>query len=284
MRPPLFARHDQDEADACEGPFEGMPACWYSGANRWVTRHFFLSVDALGERIYNGQELEEAQRYFRIPLDWTSTEAALRSLIGALADNRYGPAILDWCAGRTIHQDRLDELEAMLRGASSEWTVGWDEHGVPELQHRIDRTVTVAVRTSAGDGSRPAHYLATAWSKVYGQHPDPSAGYAAAVKAVEAAAKPVVSPNNTRTTLGTLIRDMRAAPHKWKTVLEPSSGGSGVPEVIGIMELLWTSHLDRHGSSSPSAPLSVSAPEAEAGVHLAATLVHLFQSGAISVI
>jgi hypothetical protein len=284
MRPPLFARDNHNEADAWEGPFEGMPPWLFSGANRWVTGLFILGTDAFGSRVYDAPGLEEIQRYLRIPFDWTSTEAALRSLIGALADNKYGPAILDWCAGRTIDQDKLDELEAMLCGASSEWTVGGDEHGVPELQHRTDPTVTVAVRTSAGDGSRPAHHLATAWSKVYGQHPDPSAGYAAAVKAVEAAATPVVSPNNTRATLGTLIRDIRAGPHKWKTVLEPSNGGSGVSEVIGMMELLWTSQLDRHGSSSPGAPLSVSAPEAEAVVHLAATLVHLFQSGAISVV
>ena len=115
MRPPLFARNNQNDADAWEGPFEGIPAWLFSGANRWVTRHFFFHVDAFGDPVYDAQSLEEVQRYLRIQFDFSSTEAALRSVIGALADNKYGPAILDWCAGRTNHQDRLNELEAMLR-------------------------------------------------------------------------------------------------------------------------------------------------------------------------
>jgi hypothetical protein len=76
---------------------------------------------------------------------------------------------------------------------------------------------------------------------------------------------------------------MSAKPSKWKMVLNPSGGITGIDEVIGMMKLLWKSQLDRHGSPTPSAPLSVSQEEAEAGLHLAAALVHLFSSGAISV-
>jgi hypothetical protein len=49
-----------------------------------------------------------------------------------------------------------------------------------------------------------------------------------------------------------------------------------------MMDLLWTSQLDRHGSDDAKVPLRVSLEEARAAVHLAAALVQLFKSGAVA--
>jgi hypothetical protein len=48
-----------------------------------------------------------------------------------------------------------------------------------------------------------------------------------------------------------------------------------------MLDLLWKSQLDRHGTPDETVPLSVSLEEAEATLHLALTLVHWFRTGAI---
>lgn len=284
MRRPLFARHNLDEVEAWEGPFEGVPPWLFASANQWVTRRFDLGEDMGGRRRFDAKRLLRVQRELRLTLSWSTTSSAMRSLLGYLDDEKYGPAILDWCVGNATHIDDLLELKNALYEAGSAWTIGIDENDVPELQRRVDETTTAAIKSAAPAGTRPAHHLSSAWSKVYGQHPDPSAGYSQAVKAVEAAAHLVISPNNEKATLGTMIRDMRAAPHKWATTLQPSSGGNGTVQITEMMQLLWSAQLDRHGSSSTAAPLAVSLAEAAAALHVAASLVYLFRSGAISVV
>jgi hypothetical protein len=54
-----------------------------------------------------------------------------------------------------------------------------------------------------------------------------------------------------------------------------------VDVVTDMMGQLWTAQLDRHGTNDETAPLAVSQAQAEAAVHLAVTLVHWFQSGAV---
>jgi hypothetical protein len=73
---------------------------------------------------------------------------------------------------------------------------------------------------------------------------------------------------------------MKAAPHKWKVSLQPAKGDP-VMHVIGMMELLWTAQIDRHGTADETVPLTVSREEAEAAVHLALTLTHWFQTGIV---
>ena len=96
-----------------------------------------------------------------------------------------------------------------------------------------------------------------------------------AVAAIEVAAKPVVSPNNQKVTLGTLIRDMKAKPSKWDT---DSEADADVDKVIAIMDMVWTGHY-RHGDDSK--PVNVSPEGAEMIVQLSALLVHWFRSGRI---
>jgi hypothetical protein len=52
--------------------------------------------------------------------------------------------------------------------------------------------------------------------------------------------------------------------------------------VVALLELVWKSQLDRHGTADPDVPLSVTHAEAEAAVHLAATLVQWFVTGAVA--
>jgi hypothetical protein len=118
-------------------------------------------------------------------------------------------------------------------------------------------------------------HLGAAWDKVYGRSPDASGAYREAVRAVEAVAKPVVTAADPAATLGKVIKAMTDKPAKWTADL------GSVDVVADMMGQLWTSQLDRHGTDDETVPLSVSAAKAEAALHLAVTLVHLFQSGAV---
>lgn len=113
-----------------------------------------------------------------------------------------------------------------------------------------------------------------AWHDVYGREPTAGDAYREAVRAVEAAVKPIVTPSDPLATLGKMIKAIRDKPTKWAWELgEPT-------EVANMMGRLWTSQLDRHGTDDESHPLTVSLQQAEAAVHLAVTLVHWCQSGA----
>jgi hypothetical protein len=116
-------------------------------------------------------------------------------------------------------------------------------------------------------------HLTSAWNHAFGRNPDPSRAYAESIKAVEAAAIPVVSPNNSKATLGTVLGDLKAAPQKWQLVLSrPSTTGIAPVEVVThLVSLLWANQTDRH---APVQPIDQS--QAEEAVHIALMLVHTF--------
>src|SRR5207248_1978772 len=104
---------------------------------------------------------------------------------------------------------------------------------------------------------RAAEHLRSAWANTYGRDPSPSKAYGDAVRAVEAAAKPVISPKNSRTTLGTLIRDIRAKPGKWTVTLVKGAGSAAVGVLVEMMDLLWQGQHDRHGTSDETVRANV---------------------------
>lgn len=224
------------------------------------------------------------QRQLRLKVHWgLGAYEAFRDLWNrAQSDPDLLLDIVDFCLGSgQSHWQRIEALRVALDEGGSAWTVGKGSDGNWELQRRIDPTTQALVKDAAGSNKRAEHHLAAAWSEIYGRNPSPSEGYREAVRAVETVAIPVISPNKPTATLGSLIADMRAKPVKWTTCLNPPAPIDDVGQVIGMMELLWKAQLDRHGTPDPTAPLHVTPEKAEAGLHLAATLVHWFQSGVI---
>ncbi|TXC98097.1 hypothetical protein FS847_10015 [Streptomyces sp. ISID311] len=124
-----------------------------------------------------------------------------------------------------------------------------------------------------------ADHLATAWQAAYGRHPDPVRAYSEAIKAVESAAHAVISPKNDRPTLGTMLRDIRNARAKFTTALPTPVGRDAVAPVEGMMRALWDGQTSRHGNQTGTVPETLEA--ARAGVHIAASLVQWFTSGAV---
>ncbi|MDX3576455.1 hypothetical protein [Streptomyces sp. FL07-04A] len=172
-------------------------------------------------------------------------------------------------------------LEATLEEAASAWRVGLVA-GKPGLVERIDATVQLAAETTGALDVRAGRLLADAWKHAFSMHRDPSAAYRYAVRAVEAAAAPVISPKDTLPTLGKMISAFRSKPDKWNFAFKVDSATDPKMVVLGMMQILWTNEYTRHVDPDVQAPLHVSQEEAESAVVLALSLVNWFASGAIT--
>jgi hypothetical protein len=225
--------------------------------------------------------LRMLQTELQLPLRWLSLEGAKNDLLErSIKDPQVGLNVLDWLL-HFMHPHgarHADELESILHRGRSKWCVS---AGRDSLEERVAREVAERAAQLTTSGTRPGRHLREAWHSVYGRNPNPSFAHSQAVKAVEAAAIPLACPNDATATLGKIIGIMKATGDRWKLALQPTTGDA-VNHVVSMMQLLWKSQYDRHGTPDPSAPLSVGREEAEAAVHLALTLTHWFESGAVS--
>jgi hypothetical protein len=128
-----------------------------------------------------------------------------------------------------------------------------------------------------------SRYLAQAWRKVYGQNPEPTDGYADAVKAVEAVAVPVVLPGKPNAIVHHVRNELEKHPDQWRFVLvegETAAAGDGSIDVVATMlNRLLRGETERHGLEERNRPSSQA--EAEAAVQLAVVLAQWFLDGAI---
>lgn len=169
-------------------------------------------------------------------------------------------------------QGILHSLDQILLLAGSEWRVG-DRDGHAALEKRVPEGVADAATEVIASSGSAGRLLAEAWRAAFGRSPDPEDAYEKAIKAVEEAGASVVAPRNQRTTLGTMIRDMKAQ-GDW--ALELAGSDADVP--VRMAEALWTGQASRHGGNGYQKP---TAGEAEAAVLLAVPLVQWFSTDAI---
>jgi hypothetical protein len=187
----------------------------------------------------------------------------------------FGLNALDFLVAFSASERGADDLGNLLTLGGSEWEVAPAVEGQAERRQLTRRTlgpVKASIDEIRTDSQRAHEHLEMAWRRLVGRDPDPSSAYREAIRAVEAAAKPVVSPNNARATLGTIIADLRNKPSKWTVSLEAAS----VENVADLASMIWTSQLHRHGTDDETVPLSVSQEEADAAFYIAIGLVRLF--------
>jgi hypothetical protein len=234
--------------------------------------------------------LRELQNRLRLtpPLPWgRSAEQTANALLQRMnEDGELTLDVLDYTLrhldervdvdGQSERDDRAAELARALDTGGSAWDVTAAADGRNyALTRRALGPITEAIDDIRTASERAGDHLAEAWRQLAGRTPNPDAAYFQAVLAVEAAAKPVVSPNDSMATLGRMMGAIKANPHMWTFVL-------GRPEdVLGPAGLLWENHR-RHGTDDREAPMGMSQAEADAGVHLAITLVRWFAGGAFS--
>ncbi|MFJ1993452.1 hypothetical protein [Streptomyces asiaticus] len=178
-------------------------------------------------------------------------------------------------------EEKTEKLDELLKAGRSAYHVNGR---TLRLEQRVDSTVRQAVEYAADLSANDAKkHLAHAWNYAYSLNPNPSQAYAECMRAAECAAIPVVVPNNQLGTLnhvrGELRRDIDSDTPKWMTSITVGAGSQGMKTVVSMLDLLIQGQTDRHGGVGPTIPIRQEA--AEAAVHLTATLVQWFSSGAI---
>lgn len=209
----------------------------------------------------------------------TEGEAQFKIVMGVLSNSSNPLAIADYLLA---HGDRADDkkLDALLTRSKSGWTIG-ERAGRLALARRVPEGVQVAADAVMASSGRAGVRLARSWEELYGIEPNASAAYGLAIKAVEDAAVPVVSPSNGRATLGTVLTQIERQ-GDWRLPMEREDDRAPSRDVIiGMMRMLWHGQHDRHGGQ-PSAPGDVSIQEATVAVSLAVTLVNLFEAGMVT--
>ena len=189
--------------------------------------------------------------------------------------------VIDWIPATTWPATShlamaVETLQQIMIDGGSAYRVDWDQRC---LSRRLSPVVQQAVQVAINAGASPNAHLRAAWTAAYGVHPDPAKAYDEAVRAVEAAAIPLVLPSDAVPTLGKVRAHFADAPHKWRLAIEGNSDGDIAP-LTSMISLLWNGHSPARHAGSPSSRAQRQ-DEAEMAVHLAATLVQWFKSGAI---
>ncbi|MCX4808634.1 hypothetical protein OG594_44880 [Streptomyces sp. NBC_01214] len=153
------------------------------------------------------------------------------------------------------------------------------------LVRRLDPAVGAAVEEALKSADQPergsaSRHLRQAMDLAYALHPDPVKAYSEAIKAVECALHDTLQPNNRKATLGTMKGELPQLQNKLRSAITGPNGSEGFETALKMMTLLWEGQTSRHGARDQTRDETPEA--ARMAVHLAATLVQWFASGAIN--
>ena len=285
---PLSVREGWEPEKA--GPFEGVPPWLRSSIVAWVRERLQTELEWSDRRV---QRVERALR-FDPPLAKKAVYMGNvlianrrlhegEDLIGRISDQRNEVLtlnVLDFLLKKSNSRER-DELNLILREGGSVWSVGTIVSEEMGLVRRVEPSFQGAADQAMAGDAQHHRYLRRAWGAAYGRNPQPDTAYRDAVRAVEAAAIPVVRPSRSPLTLGLVIAEIRDHPKQFATRLNPSPPLEPIEAVRQMLSLLWKSQWDRHGVDD-DVPLTVSQQEAEDALALAVTLVRWFDTGAVS--
>jgi hypothetical protein len=162
-------------------------------------------------------------------------------------------------------------LDQILSDGGSAYTA--TERGIED---RVDATAKDAFEAAVRPMDQASTELSEAWSKAYGRDSDAADGWDHSIKAVEAALRPIVCPNNTKATLSNVIGELRSQP--WKLKMRGRARDHSIEPLIKMLELMWPDP-NRHGAATPEPPATLD--EARAVVHAAVTVVQWGRDGQI---
>ncbi|MFB7957851.1 hypothetical protein [Streptomyces sp. NPDC056045] len=275
---PLFSvRTGLAPAPEHDGPFDGVPDHLLAPLQQWVK-------GVLGDRRPRGEEQAiSICLQLRIPPSRSHHgEALYAKPLAQAAGARLLDVVDKLLQAETAHDYEINQLGRILDDAGSAYRIneaadGLEERVTPAVRDAVLHTIAEAAGAPAAGSA--ADHLAAAWRAAYGRNPDPVRAYSEAVKAVESAAHAVVQTNHPKATLGSMLGELKTARHKFAAVI-PDPDGDPLAPVEAMMRALWKGQTSRHGAKDATVPET---PEtARAGVHLAATLVQWFLSGAVT--
>lgn len=249
------------------------PANILPSLQRWIGTFCWTGDPMGGPPDLNAGVLRELERKLgvAVPFDQSSGRKAVDDLLHRVSlSEDFAVCAIAILLPQASGPDII-ELGEIFESPGSRWEVVVDEGGEGRLTLRQNGPVSDVVGTLANFAA-PAHrHLEKALERLSGPgDKDPGGAYFEAVKAVEAAARPVVAPTDPLATLGKMIAALEAKPSKWAVVLAEET----VEDVTRRASILWKTPHERHGSNEPASPVTVE--QAQAGFDLALGLVDYF--------
>jgi hypothetical protein len=262
-----------------DGPQEGLPSYLVDPVISWTRGAIFeLRRNGQFPRRDVVERIQLALR-MRSPLEWRNgAQSAARSLLERMKREReFAIDVIDFLVQEVTDSAYANRLDQILTEGGSVWEVARTDKNKRFLARRVSGPVSDVIQSVSQDSERVGNHLEAAWQKLLGRQPDPSAAYREAIRAVEVAAKPVITPSDPTATLGKMIRAIEDKPEKWTVALDKGSSR----QIAEMANLIWKGQLDRHGTDDPKAPLHVSQEEADMAVNIAIALARIFTSGGI---
>lgn len=258
-------------------PVEGVPGFLWNYLRNWIK-------DAIRDDAQTGIDIDltlrlNAQRFINgYPTVGDAVAAALEKPLRnqvALLD------VIDWLLHRG--KGSAETLERLLATAGHVLRVSPDGDG---LVQRLDPSAWALYQHATRPQDAASDHMHEAWTLTFGQHPKPGQGWGEAVKAVECLLKPVVSPNDSKATLGKMTAAIRNGHDKWTCAL-PSrdlkvNGHQTVkPGLEVLTDCLATIGYQpgRHGGDDTG---QVEQVTAESMVLLATTVLGWLRNGVLS--
>lgn len=258
-------------------PVEGVPGFLWNYLRNWIK-------DAIRDDAQTGIDIDltlrlNVQRFINgYPTVGDVVAAALEKPLRnqvALLD------VIDWLLHRG--KGSAETLERLLATAGHVLRVSPDGDG---LVQRLDPSAWALYQHATRPQDAASDHMHEAWTLTFGQHPKPGQGWGEAVKAVECLLKPVVSPNDSKATLGKMTAAIRNGHDKWTCAL-PSrdlkvNGHQAVkPGLEVLTDCLATIGYQpgRHGGDDTG---QVEQVTAESMVLLATTVLGWLRNGVLS--
>ncbi len=230
---PLSVRMGQREPF---GETVGVPLYLRHGLERWldvwVENHFPYQQDQLAE-------LTQAKLRLDLPDSrWWCLRNAMKS------DPKLYLDVIDFVVSLSDEPDLQWLEEELLWEVAHEYRVDYANR---RLVRRVDETVYGAYLRAATPGDRASELLREAWAATYAREGrDPAVAWGKAVAAVEAILAPIISPNDTKATLGKLRAALRDAPDRFECDIPHPDGSSGADQLLAALGAIQF-HPGRHG-------------------------------------
>lgn len=271
---------DEDEAAELSVVRENIPETMRPALLRWLHLRLLYSNGRTSPDVVNS-----LQTALRVDLELGDGHVPVGLAVDAIEarGNKFLLRVVDWFLGSfeprrgmSGHDPAIADLSWHLDTAMSGIEVHGDWNGYrlrKRLPEGIEEAAQVAVTESPGVAGV---HLAKAIREAQSMDPDTSLVMTEAIRAVEAAAGPVVLPNASRHRLSIIVQALKDK-SAWSLVLERRD--DGYPDhravLIGMLETLVFAQRDRHAGGPPSRE------QALAHALLAANLVGWFAAGAV---
>ena len=295
------AAHDEDPLSAREGWSVNLDAV-YEGIPSWLKSSLRQFVLVMLKGSDYGARLARVEATTRVlkPLsrlgphrgvsDAEHRNRRIDLLARVETDERLGLSVIDALLGDTAYHSQeenraIGELQNQLTLGGSAYEVADRSGNRKMLRRRIDPAYSRVVDDAVSGGGTASKHLRNGIEAAYGLDPEPAHACMEAVKAIEAAMRPIIIPNDGTGTLGRIIGVLGDSPGSFKMRVDPRTPDDRPPvdaiaTLRDILKMVWQSS-PRHGGNEAEAHQEVTPDAARDIVIWAATIVQLATSEVI---